>query len=63
MKHLESGHLAIDWNAKIHRKPVTNCVLLSEKVSRKDYDTPEVREAMNKEMKNLQEHETYEEVR
>ena len=37
--------------------------MLSEKISRKDYDTPEVREAMDKEMKNLQEPETYEEVR
>jgi len=63
MKHLESGHLAIEWNIKIHRKPETPQVLLSEKVSRKDYDTPEVREAMDKEMKNLQEHGTYEEVR
>jgi biotin operon repressor len=32
-------------------------------VSRKDYETPEVREAIEKEMKNLQEHGTYEEVR
>jgi hypothetical protein len=36
---------------------------LSEKVKQKDYDTPEVWDAMNKEMKNLQEHKTYEEVR
>jgi hypothetical protein len=63
MKNLESGHLAIEWNTKIHKNPETTRVLLSEKVSRKDYDTPEVREAMNKEMKNLQEHKTYEEVR
>jgi hypothetical protein len=63
MKNLDSGHLAISWDAKMHRKPEATDVLLSEKVSRKDYDTPEVWDAMNKEMMNLQEHETYEEVR
>jgi len=63
MKNLDSGHLAINWDAKMHRKPEAISVWLSEKVSRKDYDTPEVWDAMNKEMKNPQEHETYEEVR
>ncbi len=62
MKNLDSGHLAISWDAKMHRKPEATDVLLSEKISRKDYDTPEVRDAMNKEMMNLQEHETYEEL-
>jgi len=57
MKTLDSGHLAINWDAKVHRIPEATRVWLSEKVSRKDYDTPEVWDAMNKEMKNLQEHE------
>ena len=63
MKTLDSGHLAINWDAKIHKKTESVKDWLSEKVSRKDYDTPEVWDAMNKEMKNLQEHQTYEEVR
>ncbi len=63
MKTLDSGHLAINWDAKLHKRPETAGVLLSEKVSRKDYDTPEVWDAMSKELRNLQEHKTYEEVR
>jgi len=63
MKTLDSGHLAIEWDVKIHRSSTVTKVWLSEKVKRKDYDTPEVWDALNKEMKNLQEHETYEEVR
>jgi len=63
MKNLDSGHLAIEWNAKIHRNLKVSTVWLSEKLKQKDYDTPEVWDAMNKEMKNLHEHGTYEEVR
>ncbi len=37
--------------------------MLSERVSQKEYDTPEVREAMEKERKNLLDNETFEEVR
>ncbi len=62
MKTLDSGHLAINWDAKIHKRPESTKVWLLEKVSRKEHDTPEVWDAMNKEMKNLQEHQTYEEV-
>jgi len=65
MKTLESGHLAINWDEGLHKRVrvETAGVLLSEKVKRKDYNTPEVWEAMSKELKNLQEHQTYEEVR
>jgi hypothetical protein len=63
MKTLDSGHLAIEWTSKIHKSPKVSNTFLSEKLKRKDYDTPEVWEAMNKEMRNLHEHGTYEEVK
>ena len=52
-KTLKSGHLSIPWVNKLHEKPKISKVLLSERVSQKDYNTPEVREAMEKEMRNL----------
>ena len=46
MMTLHSGHLAIVWDGKIHRSAEPTRVLLSERVSRKEYNTPEVWEAM-----------------
>ena len=61
---MKSGHMAIPWTAKIHKLDRSNSsVLLTQRVSQKEWSTPEVQEAMHKEWTNLQENGTYEEVR
>ncbi len=58
---LSSGHMAIDWTIDTHGTP-TQSVLLATKVPRKDWTMPEVQAAMVKEIKNLQDNRTYQEV-
>jgi len=58
---LPSGHMAINWTANMHEVNVQT-VLMTTKVSRKDWTMPEVQAAMVKEIKNLQENGTYQEV-
>ena len=58
---LASGHLALKWDANLHKTRPAE-VLMTQKISRKDWSTPPVVEAMEKEIRNLQENGTYEEV-
>ncbi len=61
---MKSGHMAIPWTTKTHKLEGSNStVLLTQKIPRKEWSTPEVRKAMHKEWTNLQENGTYEEVR
>jgi hypothetical protein len=53
--------MAINWTAKLHEVN-TQTVLQTTKVSRKDWTMPEVQAAMVKEIRNLQENGTYQEV-
>jgi len=54
--------MALKWDVNLHKSKYPE-IHLTEKVPRKEWNTPEVRAAMDKEMKNLQENETYEEVK
>jgi isopentenyldiphosphate isomerase len=61
---MKSGHMAIPWTARIHKlEDNHNNVFMTQRVPRKEWSTPEVKEAMYKEWTNLQENGTYEEVR
>jgi hypothetical protein len=58
---LPTGHMGLKWDVNLH-KPKSANIFLTEKVSKKEWNTPEVRAAMEKEIRNLQENGTYEEV-
>ena len=58
---LTSGHIALKWDASLHKTRAPE-VFMTQKISRKEWNTPPVMEAMEKEIKNLQENGTYEEV-
>ena len=49
---LPSGHIALKWDLYLH-KPKIMEIFLTEKVPRKEWNTPEVVAAMEKEMRNL----------
>ena len=53
-----SGHEGLTWSKETHSSN-TNCVYLGTKVPRKDWRDPEVMEAMDKEIKNLEVMGTY----
>jgi hypothetical protein len=59
---LKSGHIAINWTPALHKTRKVD-VYMTQKVSRKEWSTPSVVEAMEKELRNLQENGTYEEVK
>jgi len=59
---LQSGHMALKWDVYLH-KPKHPEIFLTEKVPKKEWTDPEVKAAMDKEMKNLYDNGTYEEVR
>jgi hypothetical protein len=61
LETLPSGHMAINWTANMHEVNVQT-VLMTTKVSRKDWTMPKVQAAMVKEIRNLQENGTYQEV-
>ena len=58
-----SGHMALPWEIGCHKSIRENKVLLTQKVSRKEFNEPEVMAAMIKEINNLVENGTYEEVK
>ena len=58
---LSSGHMAVNWTAKTH-EDTAQSVLLATKVPRKDWSNQEVQAVMVKEIRNLQENGTYQEV-
>jgi hypothetical protein len=53
--------MAINWTNKLH-EATTQTILMTTKVSRKDWTMPEVQVAMVKEIRNLQENGMYQEV-
>ncbi len=60
LKLMKSGHMAIPWTARIHKlEDNHNSVFMTQRVPRKDWSTPEVKEAMYKEWTNLQENGTF----
>ena len=59
----KSGHMTIPWTTECHKSNKENKVLLTQKVSRKEYEDPEVMAAMIKEVNNLVDNGTYEEVK
>ena len=59
---LPSGNIALKWTSDLHKARVTD-VYMTQKVSRKEWTTPPVIEAMEKELRNLQENGTYEVVK
>ena len=65
MELIKSGHMILPWTFLSHSKDKkkANPVLLTQKVSRKDYNQPEVMTAMIKEITNLNNNGTYIEVK
>jgi len=64
MELTESGHMILPWTMDTHTtNKKTNPVLLTQKVSRKEYNQPEVMTAMIKEITNLNSNGTYIKVR
>ena len=63
MELTKSGHMTLPWTGLSHNKQKINPVHLTQKVSRKDYNQPEVMTAMIKEITNLNNNGTYIEVK
>jgi len=59
---LPSGHMALKWTSDLHKTRAKD-VYMTDKVPRKEWTSPPVVEAMEKELRNLQENGTYEEVK
>jgi len=59
---LKSGHMALKWDVNLHR-PEHPEIFLTEKIPRKEWNDPGVETAMDKEIRNLQDNGTYEEVK
>ncbi len=51
---LNSGHIALKWDTNLHKTRSPD-VFMTQKVPRKEWSNPQVAEAMEKEIKNLQE--------
>jgi hypothetical protein len=58
-----SGHMTLPWNGRSHYTKQVNQVHLTQKVSRKEFNQPEVMTAMIKEITNLNNNGTYTEVK
>ena len=58
-----SGHMTLPWNIRSHSTKQVNQVNLTQKVSRKEFNQPEVMTAMIKEITNLNNNGTYTEVK
>jgi hypothetical protein len=58
---LNSGHIALNWDENLHKTRSPD-VFLTQKVPQKEWNNPQVVEAMEKEIGNLQENGTYKEV-
>ena len=58
-----SGHMTIPWNIRSHSTKQVNQVNLTQKVSRKEFNQPEVMTAMIKEITNLNNNGTYTKVK
>ncbi len=64
MELTESGHMTLPWTTSSHSNDKkANQVLLTQKVSRKDFNQPEVMTAMIKEITNLNNNGTYTKVK